>query len=291
MRAIVLSGGASLGATQVGALRALFNAGLTPDLLVGCSSGALNAAFLAMDPTWRGIDRMADLWRRVSRSDVYPLDRVRRGLRVLRNGWSVHPNEALSAFLQANGISENTGIDELKVPLYVTATDLHDGEMVVLGDDPDDKLLDALLSSTALVPLHPPHPVEGRLLVDGGLVSSLPLRVAVTHGATEVYAVQVLRKDATEVGGIGTILRRTVNIALTNLSKFDIYYTEMQVGVTLNLIRVVVEDAPDPRDFSQAERLFDVGYGAAMDSLARELFTSSLPSRSLTNQYAEVMES
>ena len=45
--AVVLSGGGSLGAAQVGALRALLESGVRPDLLVGCSVGALNAAFLA----------------------------------------------------------------------------------------------------------------------------------------------------------------------------------------------------------------------------------------------------
>src|ERR1700731_1033801 len=45
--AFVLAGGASLGAMQVGMLRALYERGITPDLLVGTSAGALNAAFIA----------------------------------------------------------------------------------------------------------------------------------------------------------------------------------------------------------------------------------------------------
>ena len=48
--AFVLSGGASLGAIQVGMLRALYERGIVPDLIVGTSAGALNAAFIASRP-------------------------------------------------------------------------------------------------------------------------------------------------------------------------------------------------------------------------------------------------
>ena len=69
--AIVLSGGGSLGAAQVGALRALLESGVRPDLVVGCSVGALNAAFLAMDPTPGRVDELEAVWRKLDRADVF----------------------------------------------------------------------------------------------------------------------------------------------------------------------------------------------------------------------------
>jgi NTE family protein len=59
----VLSGGGSLGAVQIGALRALLEAGVKPDLFIGCSVGALNAAALAMNPTLARLDEIEAIWR------------------------------------------------------------------------------------------------------------------------------------------------------------------------------------------------------------------------------------
>ena len=62
---VVLSGGGSLGAAQVGSLRALFEAGIRPDAFVGCSVGALNAAFLAVDPTSERLAELEAIWRKL----------------------------------------------------------------------------------------------------------------------------------------------------------------------------------------------------------------------------------
>src|SRR5688572_3315018 len=58
----VLSGGGSRGAGQVGMLRALFEAGITPDVLVGGSVGAINACFVGAHPTAEGVEELAEHW-------------------------------------------------------------------------------------------------------------------------------------------------------------------------------------------------------------------------------------
>lgn len=70
--AFVLAGGGSLGAVQVGMLKALARAGIVPDLVVGASVGAINGAFYAGDPTPSGVERIERIWRGLSRSDVFP---------------------------------------------------------------------------------------------------------------------------------------------------------------------------------------------------------------------------
>src|SRR3954465_14854820 len=70
--AVVFSGGGSLGAAQVGALQALFEAGITPDVVVGCSVGALNAAFVGGDPTAVRVNELEQLWRGMTREAVFP---------------------------------------------------------------------------------------------------------------------------------------------------------------------------------------------------------------------------
>ena len=72
-RAFVLSGGGNLGAVQVGMLQALRERRIVPDLLVGTSVGALNAAYLAgRGMTDDGLDELARIWRRQRRKDIFP---------------------------------------------------------------------------------------------------------------------------------------------------------------------------------------------------------------------------
>src|SRR3954452_25134230 len=72
--AFVLSGGASLGALQVGMVRALYERGVTADLLVGTSVGALNAAFIASRPqTPATATELATVWSNVGRADAFPV--------------------------------------------------------------------------------------------------------------------------------------------------------------------------------------------------------------------------
>src|SRR5205085_12686858 len=72
--AFVLSGGASLGALQVGMLEALYERGIAPDFLVGTSVGALNAAFVASRPQSPQTAReLGQVWRSLQREDVFPL--------------------------------------------------------------------------------------------------------------------------------------------------------------------------------------------------------------------------
>src|SRR5436853_967102 len=74
LTAFVLAGGAALGAIQAGMVRALYERGIAPDLLIGTSAGALNAAFLASRPaTVATAEELAAVWRGLRRSDIFPL--------------------------------------------------------------------------------------------------------------------------------------------------------------------------------------------------------------------------
>ncbi|HKY77430.1 MAG TPA: patatin-like phospholipase family protein, partial [Acidimicrobiia bacterium] len=101
--AFVLSGGGSLGAVQVGMLQALQERGVRPDLLIGTSAGAINAAYLA----GRGMseDSLADLarlWRGLRRQDVFPVDPIRHVLALRGTQTSLCSNENLRGLLAAH---------------------------------------------------------------------------------------------------------------------------------------------------------------------------------------------
>lgn len=71
--AFVLSGGAALGAVQVGMLQALRDHGVRADFVVGTSVGAVNAAWVAGDPNGDRLDELESLWRSLRRGHVFPV--------------------------------------------------------------------------------------------------------------------------------------------------------------------------------------------------------------------------
>jgi NTE family protein len=88
---LVLAGGGSLGAVQVGTLRALVEAGVEFDLVVGTSVGAVNAAWLVGDPTPSGVAELTRIWRGLRRGHVFPTNPVRGVLAAAgqrRSGWN-----------------------------------------------------------------------------------------------------------------------------------------------------------------------------------------------------------
>src|SRR5271169_6059351 len=71
--AFVFAGGGSLGAIQVGMLRELVHAGVSADLVVGSSVGAINATYFAGTPNAAGVDKLEEIWRGLQRNDVFPV--------------------------------------------------------------------------------------------------------------------------------------------------------------------------------------------------------------------------
>src|SRR5690606_36330915 len=96
----VLSAGGNLGAVQVGQLQAVFDAGLRPDELVGASVGALNATWVAHDPTPESVQRLTDLWLSIHGSDLFGSRKRHQLWRLLRGGAALHSGLTLRSFLQ-----------------------------------------------------------------------------------------------------------------------------------------------------------------------------------------------
>lgn len=178
--ALVFAGGGSLGAIQVGMVKALVAAGLEIDMLVGASVGALNAAFLA-DRGLEAIDELESVWRKVRRSDVFPISIIHSLLGLLSMRESLVAPDALRSLLQREvGVRR---FEDMRIPLVVVATDMENGAEVPLSRGP---LVPALLASAAIPAVFPPVEVEGRTLIDGGVANNTPVSTAVGLGATRV---------------------------------------------------------------------------------------------------------
>jgi NTE family protein len=181
--AFVLSGGCSLGAVQVGMLQALGERGITPDLVVGTSAGALNAAFVAgHGATSESAMRLADVWTSLHGRGVFAVD-VRRAVRALVGGAdALCSDHRLRALLRRHLTFDD--LSSAAIPLCVVATDLLSGEEVALRDG---DAVEAVLASCALPGILPAVHREGRTLVDGALADNAAISQAVADGADQVY--------------------------------------------------------------------------------------------------------
>lgn len=265
MRALVLSGGGNRGALQVGALRALLEKEIVPDLIVGCSAGALNAAYMARAFSLEQIDKLLAVWMDTTKEDVYPGGRLQVLWRMLSRQDSLYDNSNFYAFLQRHGTDPALRFGDLpgKIPTYITATHLKSERMHVFGENPGDRVLDALMASTALPPVHPPWDVDGELYIDGGTVTPLPLRVAIEKGATEIYALHIWDEPKTTgqiQRGVSAIINRSISTMLRLQAEHDLLLTEVARRTRLRYIRLWAEDMPDMHDWGQSERLYTAGY-------------------------------
>lgn len=184
----VLGGGGRWGATEVGMLRALVEAGIAPDLVLGTSIGAFNGAVFAADPGDAGLARLQQLWRDVATGDLLDVGLVDRVKTVVRLKVALNDNTALREILEpALG---GRLIEELAVPFQCVAASIERAEEHWFDSGP---VVDALLASSAIPALFPPVEIGGEHYYDGGLVNSVPVDRAIELGATEVYVLQVGR--------------------------------------------------------------------------------------------------
>jgi len=187
--AFVLGGGGVLGAGEVGMLRALLEAEITPDLVVGTSVGALNGAFIAADPSVETTVRLADLWRQMSADGgVFSGSVAQRVGRAVRSRTHLHGRGPLRQLLADNLPVER--IEDLVVPFQCVAASI---ERAAEHWFTEGSLSDAVMASAAVPGLLAPVQIGDEHFLDGGLVNSIPVSRAVELGARTVYVLQVGR--------------------------------------------------------------------------------------------------
>jgi NTE family protein len=186
--AFVLGGGGLLGAHEVGMLRALLEAGITPDLVVGTSVGAVNGVVVAAQPTLAAVDRLGRLWRELDSSGLFAGSVLGRLRTLARTRTSLHTDEPLRELLDRH-LPVRT-FAELAVPFQCVAASV---ERAAEHWFTTGLLTDAVLASCAVPGLLPPVEVGGETFLDGGLVHSIPVGRAVTLGARTLYVLQVGR--------------------------------------------------------------------------------------------------
>lgn len=256
--AFVLAGGGSLGAVQVGMLKALVRAGLVPDMVVGASVGAINGAFFAGDPTAGGVERIERIWRGLRRSDVFPMSIANSLLGFLGKRDHLCESSSLRRILEPELPCRR--LEEARVPCTVVTTDLLEGGERTFRAGPTMELL---LASAAIPAVFPPVLHEGRYLSDGGLANNTPVSTALNHGATRVIVLPTGFSCAVQRPPNGTVAMalHALNLMIMRqlLRDMELYASRAQVVVLPPLCPV----SASPFDFSQTAELIHRAEAAA----------------------------
>jgi NTE family protein len=241
-------------------LRALLERGIVPDVLIGTSAGALNASVIAARPNFDGVERLSATWEKLRGEDVFPGGRLSRAWNLLTRDDHLFDNEGLRALMAHDNIPET--FEDLRVPLRVVACDLDTGDEVVFAAG---SLEPALLASCALPGLFPPIRHDGRLLIDGAVVDTVPISHALAGPVDRVYVLNIS----------GDLLNRSLRspidvairaFAISRKQRFELELRNVPEGVDV----VVLPAPPDDRevtDFSEPLELIDAAHDLALQAL------------------------
>jgi NTE family protein len=185
--AFVLGGGGVLGAHEVGMLRALAEAGIRPDLVVGTSVGAVNGVVVAADPQTAAA-RLGQMWQGEELRQAFSENFWGRAVRLARSGTHLHSIEPLRRLLDES--LPGSDFADLQLPFHCVAASIEHASARWFSSGP---VVPAVLASCAVPGLLPPVEVGGEHYFDGGLVHSIPVGRAVALGARTVYVLHVGR--------------------------------------------------------------------------------------------------
>ncbi len=266
----VLSGGGARGALQVGALYALLEAGYQPEMLVGVSIGAVNAAFLALNGFNRdSLDRLKAAWLESVEADLMPSNYIRLIWRAIVRQTSLNPAGRIRDIFIANGLTPELCFADLPRPrLVIVSADLNAAEPVLHGLSGEEKVLDALLVSTALPRWMMPVKEDGHYMMDGGVVSNLPVEPALRAGANQIIAMDLLDIRGTDGFGVPLpdFLDKLSSAPKKRQSALELELAEAR-GVPTFYIGLSVPSPAPMWDFSQTAQLIEQGYQIAVERL------------------------
>ena len=258
--ALVLGGGGSRGAVEVGLYRALVELGVRIDLVVSSSIGAVNGALIAAGLAPPELEAH---WRETRTRDI--VGSTWRFLRLLTGAASVFSNDRLRNLLRRRLPVHS--FSELRLPLAIVATDLESGESLTLTEG---NLIEAILATTALPGLFPPIRWHGRWLVDGGLSNNIPIDVAVEQGAERVIGILCgCAKNLPPRANLISVLGQSFSLAVNARVRCDLRLYERRVQ--LHILEPCLDSNLELLDFDHASTLIEPAYQYALRELRRQL--------------------
>lgn len=241
----VLSGGGARGFAHLGFIEAMNEAGIFPDVISGTSSGALAGVLYADGYSPREI---LGFMNTGSRYDFMRPAIPRDGLLQINGIIKI-----LRANLRAKSFSE------LKIPLYVTATDINNGKAVYFSEG---LLLDKVVASASIPVLYPPVKIGDFNFVDGGILDNFPVRPLENKCSVIIGSFVNQISYMEKVSGLRNITERTFMLSMSRdiyekAKRFDFLVSPAGLGNYKIL------------DTLKAEEIFMIGYEATKEKLKK----------------------
>jgi NTE family protein len=197
--AFVFAGGGSFGAIQVGMMHSLAAHGISADMVVGSSVGAINGAFYAGNPTLKGVQQLETIWRGLQRHDVFPIT-WRTLLGFLWRRDFLIPHDGIRKLVDDH--IPYRKLEEAKLPVHIVATDIISGDSVVMSEG---SVAEAIIASTAIPGAFAPIRYKGHYLSDGAVSSNTPIKIAVRQGARRLIILPTGHACATTTPPVGAV--------------------------------------------------------------------------------------
>jgi NTE family protein len=185
--ALVIGSGSVKCAAALGLMKVFERESIDVNLVVGCSGGAIYAALIALGwPVQKATEATLRMW-----THEVTARRSSRAMLQLALPWFFKFDESFG--LVDDGLLnrrlregfDGATFDQTRIPLFITAVDLYDGEQVVMSAG---SVAEAVRASISIPYIFPPHKLDGRFLVDGYLSDPLPIGVAIREGADIIIA-------------------------------------------------------------------------------------------------------
>jgi NTE family protein len=245
---LVLGGGAARGIAHIGVLKVFKRHKIPFDIVVGTSIGSLMAAIYALGLSLKDVE---DIALKTTWKDLSDFALSKTGFLEGRN---------LERIIE--GLLQGKGFPDLKKDLGVVTTDIENGEEVVIKSG---NLVKAIRTSCSIPGIFIPVRINGRLLVDGGLRSTVPSEIAKAMGADFIVAVDVgycVRKG--RISNIFQMLFQSIQIIGSELNRHETKAADIVIEVPLG-------QHIDQMAFDKAAEIISIGETAAKNAIPRIL--------------------
>ena len=242
---LALGSGGVRGFAHIGVLKVLEEHGIKVDLLAGSSMGSLVGAVYAngIDPSMMG--KLATHLKRKHFVDfTVP-------------GMGFVAGEKIKQLIKL--LTHGKRIEQLNIPLSIVATDIETGERVVFREGPIDQ---AVRASISIPGIFVPEQVNGRLLVDGGVIDRVPVTVLREMGADIVVAVDVGQVDPTmKIRSIFDVIVQTIDVMEREIFQSRILAADLVIRPDVGHYSSIA--------FTGIEEIIDLGQQAAEQHIGK----------------------
>lgn len=232
-------------------LQALVAHGVTADMVIGCSVGALNGAYYAGTPTLDGVKRLAEIWRGLRRQDVFPVTlRTLFGFLWRRDFLISH--DGVRKLIDDNLPYKN--LEQAKLPLHIVTTNIVSGDSVVLSDG---SAAEAIVASTSIPGAFEPVKYRGLYLADGAISSNTPIRAAIDKGATRLIIMPTGYACASSKPPVGAVANALHALTLLIARQMTEELEDLEAGISYAVVPPLCPLLGSPYDFSRSGELIE----------------------------------